>query len=305
MLSSARALVTIRPVRIHIDQDPAVFVMTAWDFLLTDPVLNNVICTNAEARVRDDLPTEPAARWFRIVAETGALAGAAMWTPPRGILLSVMPPTAAVALADELSAVHARLPSVDGPTEVTTAFRDRWTMLTGAPTRPGLTGMAFRLDEVDRPEGVPGYPREVTESDRDLVVGWLDAFGVEALPHVPAADNTVTVDRRLATGGLMWVWQDAGRPVSFAWQSRLTPVVPGDPVPRTPIVRVGAVYTPPELRGHGYASANVAALSQHALDSGALACVLYTDQANPTSNKIYEQVGYRPVGPSQEWLFGR
>jgi predicted GNAT family acetyltransferase len=61
------------------------------------------------------------------------------------------------------------------------------------------------------------------------------------------------------------------------------------------VVRVGPVYTPPALRRRGYASALVAAVSQGALDAGAKQCSLYTDQANPTSNKIYAAVGYRPI----------
>jgi predicted GNAT family acetyltransferase len=82
--------------------------------------------------------------------------------------------------------------------------------------------------------------------------------------------------------------------VSFCWHTPVSSTVR--------IGRVGGVYTPPALRGHGYASANVAAASQHALDSGAVACMLYTDRANPTSNRIYQALGYRPVGDAQEWL---
>jgi predicted GNAT family acetyltransferase len=56
------------------------------------------------------------------------------------------------------------------------------------------------------------------------------------------------------------------------------------------------------MRGRGYASANVAAVSRNALEAGAFACMLYTDRANPTSNRIYQAIGYRPVGDAQEWL---
>jgi predicted GNAT family acetyltransferase len=70
------------------------------------------------------------------------------------------------------------------------------------------------------------------------------------------------------------------------------------------VVRVGPVYTPPDLRGRGYASGVVAALSQHALDQGAAACMLFTDVANPTSNKIYQRIGYRYVGDFTEYRFG-
>ena len=64
------------------------------------------------------------------------------------------------------------------------------------------------------------------------------------------------------------------------------------------------VYTPPELRGHGYASAVVAALSQRLLDAGHQYCALYTDLANPTSNSIYQKIGYTPVSDAVEYAFG-
>ena len=59
--------------------------------------------------------------------------------------------------------------------------------------------------------------------------------------------------------------------------------------------RISWVYTPPALRGRGYASACVAALSQRLLDSGRRFCFLYTDLANPTANKLYQRIGYRQV----------
>jgi predicted GNAT family acetyltransferase len=76
-----------------------------------------------------------------------------------------------------------------------------------------------------------------------------------------------------------------GEPVSMAIRSR----------PTRHGISVSGVYTPPEQRRHGYATACVAALSQKLLDQGYQFCSLFTDLANPTSNSIYMQVGYRPV----------
>jgi predicted GNAT family acetyltransferase len=68
------------------------------------------------------------------------------------------------------------------------------------------------------------------------------------------------------------------------------------------VVRIGPVYTPPELRGRGYASSAVAARSRLAIQNG-LRCTLFTDLANPTSNKIYADVGYRRVADWNELVF--
>ena len=96
---------------------------------------------------------------------------------------------------------------------------------------------------------------------------------------------TVTVvDERLGYGGIT-LWEAGGVPVSLAGRTR---VVAG-------MVRVAPVYTPPEMRGRGYAGAATAAVSQAPLDAGVREVVLYTDLANPTSNVLYQRLGYRPV----------
>ena len=67
--------------------------------------------------------------------------------------------------------------------------------------------------------------------------------------------------------------------------------------------RVGPVYTPPALRGRGYGSAVTAAVSAWARDAGADHVLLFTDLANPTSNSIYQKIGYRPVHDTCELEF--
>ena len=59
----------------------------------------------------------------------------------------------------------------------------------------------------------------------------------------------------------------------------------------------------PDLRRRGYASNLVAELSRWLLDDGYEACFLYTDLANPTSNKIYTEIGYVRVGDAAEYAF--
>jgi hypothetical protein len=66
---------------------------------------------------------------------------------------------------------------------------------------------------------------------------------------------------------------------------------------------VGAVYTPPEHRKNGYATALTAAITQKILDSGKKYSGLYTDLDNPTSNSIYQQIGYKPISDATVWLF--
>ena len=142
----------------------------------------------------------------------------------------------------------------------------------------------FRLGELIRPAPEPeGAARLATERDRDLLAVWFDAFARE-VGDPPRHDNCAVVDERLGYGGIT-VWEADGVPVSIAGRTRTV----------ARMVRVAPVYTPPELRGRGYAGAATAAVSQAALDAGVRDVVLYTDLANPTSNALYQRLGYRPV----------
>jgi uncharacterized protein len=133
--------------------------------------------------------------------------------------------------------------------------------------------------------GVPGRLRAATTADRDLLVTWVDAFVTEAAPEPGPFDAEEWVEHLFASplrGA--YLWEDGG-PVSLACS--------GGPTPNG--ARIGPVYTPPERRGHGYASAATAALSELLLERGRRFCFLFTDLANPTSNHIYQAIGYQPV----------
>ena len=126
-----------------------------------------------------------------------------------------------------------------------------------------------------------------------MLAQWVHNFNVEAsLAPMDLAEARGLAERRVDAGDL-FVWEDGGRPLSMAIKSR----------PTSHGITVSLVYTPPELRNHGYASACVAALSQQLLDAGWEFCTLYTDLANPTSNSIYQRIGYRPVCDSNEYHF--
>jgi len=139
--------------------------------------------------------------------------------------------------------------------------------------------------------------RRVTEADRSLLREWLTAFSAEeALGNADYPDIDRQIDRRLRfESSGMYLWETSSGPVALAGYSGPTPHG----------VRVGPVYTPPEARGHGYASALVAALSQLLLDEGRQFVFLFTDLANPTSNHIYQQIGYEAVSDITEYTFQR
>ena len=116
--------------------------------------------------------------------------------------------------------------------------------------------------------------------------------------HVPKREPASPGGRRRSwlsrSGRLAYLWEDCGRVVSWVGASGETPHG----------IRIAPVYTPPELRGHGYASNLTAAASQDQLNRGRQLCFLFTDLANPTSNKIYRAVGYEPVVDVDQNRFG-
>ena len=148
----------------------------------------------------------------------------------------------------------------------------------------------FRCDELRPPVDPPGRPVVAGADRHDIVRAWFAAFMGESGDHF--GDARHAADRALAGGGA-WLWvDDTGAPVSMAVRR---PVIAGS-------ARIGPVYTPPAARGRGYGSAVTAAVTAAVADDGGIP-VLFTDLANPTSNKIYQELGYRPVEDRALWSF--
>lgn len=138
--------------------------------------------------------------------------------------------------------------------------------------------------ETLRPASSTGMARMADGDDIPLVAQWLSAFMREADPENAVEDPLPQVTHRVGRREFV-LWEDGGRPVAIAGFSR----------PITTMSRIGPVYTPPESRGRGYGSAVTHAATRAAQDSGADVLLLFTDLANPTSNSIYQAIGYRPV----------
>jgi uncharacterized protein len=142
----------------------------------------------------------------------------------------------------------------------------------------------------------PGGARPTTGEDRAQILAWVRAFADEAIPDPEEAFERMerNFDSRFGgEGGGFWLWEDRGEPVSLSGFSGPTPTG----------IRIGPVYTPPEHRKHGYATTLVADLSSWLLGRGHRACFLYTDLANPTSNRIYVEIGYERVCDAMEFSF--
>jgi uncharacterized protein len=245
------------------------------------------------SRGTGEVITGPAASFFATVEQAGSVVGCAFRTPPHQVLLTEMPPEGAVALARRVSDTYPAIPAVLGPTHVAEEFAGHWADLTGAWSIRGTDQRLYRLDEV-RPLRAPGRMRLARPEEAPLATEWADAFAREVHTRFGPGEEALSAWIRR---GFVFFWEDAGQvgnePVSMAVAHGRTPKG----------ARIGYVYTPAGLRRRGYAGALVARLSQHLLDSGMSFCVLYADLSNPTTNALYQSMGYRPLSDVRDYHF--
>jgi predicted GNAT family acetyltransferase len=224
----------------------------------------------------------------------GEVTAAFLHTPPYPPALTSMPDRPAAALAQALASRCRPVTGVNGDETAAAAFAGAWQQLTGEVAMLSMRSRLYRLGRLRAPEPTPpGQARVAGTADRDLLLAWHGAFHHEAHGAGSAA-LTHQVDDRLSYGGLT-LWETAGQPVSMAGLTR----------PAAGQVRVGPVYTPPGQRGRGFGGAVTAAVSQAARDAGAAEVVLFTDLANPTSNDLYQRLGYEAVSDRAIYSFGK
>lgn len=188
---------------------------------------------------------------------------------------------AVVRLVDDVVAARPALASIGGPEPTSGSFAAEYAARTGRRIDSRMGTRIHELTKVLPPTRVPpGAFRAAVGRDQPHLEPWVAEF----LRDIGDQTDPAEVVAERVQAGKLFVWDDGG-PVSMAaWTGKTANGA-----------RVNLVFTPVALRGKGYASATVAALSQHLLDSGNSFCSLYTDVANPISNAIYARMGYRPV----------
>ena len=213
----------------------------------------------------------------------------AMFTREIWPLLTDGPEDAARLLARYFFPKIPTMKGVSGPKDPSLAFADEWEALTHCNLEINMNSRIYECTSVTQTKRAEGTLKQATMDDIDLVRNWHDSFRIEAQIAVPP--NVDQLIKQVENGSIyLWI---TDRPVSTALYGR------GTENGGT----VSAVYTPPEHRNNGYATALTAAITQKILDSGKKYAVLYTNLDNPTSNSIYQQIGYKPISDSTVWLF--
>jgi len=268
---------------------PAAFLQRAELWLLQREAEHNLILGLAHSLTRSTDRYETPL-YFATIEQDGTVVGCAWRTPPYKVGLTQMPKEAVEPLAANVAQVYETVPAVLGPKPAVQHFAEAWSRARDVRAEPGMLQRIYELTEVSWPEDKPpGTMRTATSEDEDLLTNWIAAFGKEAgiMNAHPRHQAQRLIEQE---AGVLWI---DTKPVTVAAATGYSP--------RS--ARVGYVYTPPEHRRRGYATVCTAALSQRLLDDGCAFCVLYTNLANPTSNSIYQRIGYRPVCDVMDYDF--
>jgi GNAT superfamily N-acetyltransferase len=275
-------------------EDPRAFKALAGPFYATD-TLRHTVALTVMARFLDGQRTPKP--HMATLHDDGKLIGVAFRTPPWPVISSGLPadPDLLDTFIERWFEHDPDLPGASGPRENAEAVAAAWTRRTNGTVHEAMAGRLFRLGELT-PPSTSGAARNATEDDIDLLIKWRTDVEVEAIGYLRSPEEVpATVRRMFELGDCVVIWEDHGEPVASAVAS----------APLGGMSRVGPVYTPPDHRTHGYGSAVTAAVSQQARAAGANDVILFTDLANPTSNSIYQKIGYRPVYDSTELEFAQ
>lgn len=276
--------------------DAREFLDTAGPLLAGDPIgeaRHNLILGIANTLI--DHPEVYRTFYLWVVLDHEPLA-AALMTPPYDLVLAEPASEEGLrALLQAVAADNAPVPGLVGNVPHVHAAAEAWCAVAGSVARLLQSQGVYALSEVHDVPRALGTARGARPDDRDLLLRLLSAFVAEAVPEPdpdPERAERMLDTRLAAEDAGLWLWEDGGRPVSLAGFGGRT----------TNGIRVGPVYTPPEHRRRGYATSLVAELSRWLLRRYR-SCFLYTDLANPTSNRIYTDIGYERVCDSVEYRF--
>ncbi|MFG3236646.1 GNAT family N-acetyltransferase [Streptomyces antibioticus] len=265
----------------YLTEDVDDFLARAGGFLRSRPGAHVMQLTWAE-RVR----VRGLAALFGVLERGRAVHGTFFRLQGRGLGLSPLTPEHADSLAARMAAQGHTVPSVSADERTAVAFAEAWRRHSGAAATPrDLRLRLYRLGTPTPPEPLPaGRARVLGEQDLDQVIFWCGEFAKSVGEDVSLDAATWAGSRFADKRYTLWETPD-GTPVSVAGAN---PLIGGQ-------IQVDVVHTPAHLRGRGYAGAVVTEVGRAALAAGAQDVVLFADLANPTSNALYQRLGYRTL----------
>ncbi len=226
-------------------------------------------------------PPPPSEHVYLATCAGDGVCGVAMQRDDGPIIIGQSDPLAAAAFAADLATDWPVLQGVVGAPMACEAFLRRWRELTGRGHALRVRLRQHTLTTVSDVPSAKGSARVATDADLAWLVAGQIAFIAEV--RIPDSNERIhaTMPKRIDRGEV-WIWDDGER-VAFVGFNDAAP----------DFARIAPVYTRPDRRSRGYATALVAALSRELIARGKRRLFLTTDVANPTSNAIYARIGFR------------
>jgi predicted GNAT family acetyltransferase len=272
----------------HLTDEAALVMDQARGFLEAEPVHHNLVLTLLHQRLAKPEPGR-----YVWVEDGGEVVGVLFQSPLTfHATLTPMARIAVDALVDVLASAAPDLSGINGEAATSAAFAGAWAARCHVPALPAEGQRLYRCDVLLPGRGVDGSPRAGTADDLDLIGAWAAAFRADAGEHSPITDP-LDAARHMLTSRTVWFWERQGRPVCMVG---VTPILGG-------AARIGPVFTPRDERGRGFAGALTGHCTRTILEDGAVA-LLYTQLSNPTSNSVYQRLGYAPVSEIVRYAFG-
>jgi len=266
----------------------AAFLQAAEPLLLKAEAENNLILGIAQGIARN--PSAAPNAYLATVGSDASVVACAVHIAPFKVVITRANREPIAALARDAFDAVPQLDGVTGPARSAGDFAMAWSRMSGVePT----FAMRLRIHETrkvvdsDLP-AAQGHLRPASPADLPLLAEWTEVFVSDA--RVPEPVDAARVVEDAIKRGRLHVWEDA-RPVSMAAWTGKTPNG----------VRINFVYTPRDLRGKGYATACVKALTRQQLEQGNSFCWLYTDVSSTASPNIFKRIGYWPVSDVVEY----
>lgn len=274
----------VMDIQLTLYEDAQAFLQVVGVMLYARETINNLILGISERLVED--PGAYKNPFFAtLTGDDGEVKLAAVMTPPHNIVLAGGEnfELGIPLLISYLQGNKISVPGVIGPVQIAECFVEVWKRMVKQSNQINMRQRVYELRAVHMPPMPPGHFRVAEARDVPKITEWFQVFEEEALGEISSQDLEKT--KNLVSAGDVFVWEQDGEIVSMAMKT----------LPIANSITISGVYTPPEHRRQGYATALVARLSQHLLDLGYQFVNLFTDLNNPTSNGIYMKIGYHPV----------
>lgn len=226
--------------------------------------------------------------YLSILDDSGEILLSGMKTPGRNLIIygdELEVENFVPALADFLQREQIKLPGIIGSKNLSLALAESLADRLSWQYEVVYKQLVYELTSVKHIPPHSGQLRQASLQDLDLVSAWMHVFLIEALNEDDQETARQSAVKKIGNGEV-YLWQ-TDTIVSMCCIAR----------PTQNGVTINYVYTPVEHRKKGYGTKIVAEVSHIMLkEQGYRFCTLFTDMENPTSNSIYQTIGYEPIG---------